>query len=91
MQAPLSEAALIDRIAEYVWRKNARRGGPEVLLGKSLGRIVGYAWKCDEPALLVRHIRAQGVIRPDERKAFVNAGRLLRSDLPEAGFWPSSG
>jgi len=25
---------------------------------KPLARIVGYAWKCDGPALSVRHIRA---------------------------------
>jgi len=28
-----------------------------VLPGKSLGRVVGYAWKCDGPELSVRHIR----------------------------------
>ena len=36
-------------------------------------------------------IREMGVIRPDERKAFVNTGRLVGSNLPEACLWPSSG
>jgi len=25
---------------------------------RSVGRVVGYAWKCDGPALSVRHVRA---------------------------------
>ena len=46
----------------------------------SLGREVGYAWKCDGPCASVGHISAKGVIRTGRGQVSREQCRLLSTD-----------